>query len=314
MTPARFVLVLLTVPAPAMAQTTLFEDDFEQPIAARWTVSGQFHRADSSDPCLIPVTPFPSGDHVMWYGNQALCDFSHGLVGSLQMVHRVHLPAAAMDARVTFWSYESAEFFPMYDMRLTEVSADLGATWTLLGQGFGPLDEWHQQSYDLTPWLGRAVLIRFRFDAVDDINNYQLGWLIDDVKIVADTCTPSTFCVTSPNSVGSGALIGATLTGPFLTTLTLTSAPPGKFGLFFYGPTEVSPLPLADGFLCIGSGATGLTRLHLFLIDGSGNASTDLLHVPDGTTWYTQAWYRDPAGPGIHGSNLSDGVRITFCH
>ena len=34
--------------------------------------------------------------------------------------------------------------------------------------------------------------------------------------------------------------------------------------------------------------------------------------TPD-STWYFQFWFRDPAGPGGTGFNLTDALGVTFC-
>jgi hypothetical protein len=35
--------------------------------------------------------------------------------------------------------------------------------------------------------------------------------------------------------------------------------------------------------------------------------------ITAGTSWSFQLWYRDPAGPGGSGFNLSDGLRVSLC-
>lgn len=103
--------------------------------------------------------------------------------------------------------------------------------------------------------------------------------------------------------------------------LEVDDAPPGEFALFFCGPDRVQ-LPFADGTLCIGPGAVGLMRLGTVQrIDPLGHAAHALdLGSPDlargeflpGSNWQFQCWFRDGAG-GPAGSNLSDGLSVTFC-
>ena len=102
--------------------------------------------------------------------------------------------------------------------------------------------------------------------------------------------------------------------------LTLAAGPvPNQPGLFFYGPTATQ-IPFGNGFRCIGSqGTVGIQRMPV-----ENAASGVLTHNADltqsstpqglitpGTTWYFQAWYRDPAAGGAS-FNLSDGLELSF--
>jgi hypothetical protein len=135
------------------------------------------------------------------------------------------------------------------------------------------------------------------------------------------TCTASTYCITSPNTVGSGATIGwAGSTSLALNNFTLTAAgcPPAVNGLFFYGATQIAPAPFFAGFKCI---ASPTIRNPILSSDGSGAVSQtlDLLNPPNlagqitaGSTWNFQLWYRDPAGSGGP-TNTTDALTATFC-
>ena len=108
--------------------------------------------------------------------------------------------------------------------------------------------------------------------------------------------------------------------------LTLTSAGgvPGAFGLFLYGP-EADSTPFGDGTLCVGPGSAGLFYLfppELTEPDGTLALPLDLAAPPlgsgpgkltPGSSWNFQCIYRDPAGPGGTGFNLSDAISFVFC-
>ncbi len=97
---------------------------------------------------------------------------------------------------------------------------------------------------------------------------------------------------------------------------------PQQLGLFFYG-AGVTQAPLGDGLLCVAPGPAGIFRLGPPLLP-SGNVArrhVDLLAPPasigagqvlGGSTWYFQYWFPDSAGTGGGGSNLSDGLAVTF--
>jgi len=130
------------------------------------------------------------------------------------------------------------------------------------------------------------------------------------------------FCTTSPNSAGSGARIGSNGRVSLAANsfeLSVTGLPPETLGSFHYGPQR-QQVPFGNGTLCVAAGATGLARLPVFQADTGGRATTqlDFCNLPPtgqivpGSTWYFQAWYRDPNGSGT-AFNLSDGLRATFC-
>jgi photosystem II stability/assembly factor-like uncharacterized protein len=133
---------------------------------------------------------------------------------------------------------------------------------------------------------------------------------------------PTTYCGTSPNSVGSGATIShAGSSSLTINDLVLVSDGllPGKPGLFYYGSSQTAVL-LGEGVRCV-DGA--LTRLGVIVADAFGIVSVPLdLDSPPfssgpgavgvGDVRNFQYWYRDPAG-GAAGFNLSDALEVTFC-
>ncbi len=136
-----------------------------------------------------------------------------------------------------------------------------------------------------------------------------------------DGCDPVThYCVTSPNSVGTGALIdhqGSVSIAANDLVLTVSEAPPGQYGIFFYGQGQTQS-PVGDGYLCINS---NFGRFSVVQTDSGGEASfwVDYDNPPGGggtitpgSSWCFQFWYRDP-GFGSAGNNLSDAFEALFC-
>jgi hypothetical protein len=144
-------------------------------------------------------------------------------------------------------------------------------------------------------------------------------WPLDLGTPCAD---PLSYCTSSPNSVGPGALIentGSTSISAANLVLVATGCPPNKPGLFFYGSEQVD-LPFGEGRRCVGG---ALFRLPVVSTGPAGTASHALDYdahpvalgpgqlVPGGR-WNFQFWYRDPAG-GAAGFNASDGLSTRFC-
>ncbi|MBN1936473.1 MAG: immune inhibitor A [Anaerolineae bacterium] len=98
-------------------------------------------------------------------------------------------------ATLTAWMWYDIE--EDWDYAYVEVSIDGGQTWDVLagpssttsnpnGNSFGPAytgssGGWVQEIFDLTPYAGQQILLRFECVTDDAVN--QPGWLIDDLSI-----------------------------------------------------------------------------------------------------------------------------------
>ena len=130
------------------------------------------------------------------------------------------------------------------------------------------------------------------------------------------------YCQAGVNSTGVGAPMSASGTADILRNDLVLRAeflPPNRPGLFFYGAGEDNA-PLGNGFRCIHPAGVGLFRLSPPLSAGGGSlewavdyAAQSIVagQITTGSTWYFQAWYRDPAAGGAS-FNLTDGYAITF--
>ena len=126
------------------------------------------------------------------------------------------------------------------------------------------------------------------------------------------------YCKSAPNSVGTGALIGHA--GSFSVTtndveLNASGAVPGQFGIFYFGPNQIST-PFGHGVRCVGGETRRLPVLQADFI-GDAALTLDFTTAPASditadSTWNFQFWYRDPAAAGAT-FNLSNGLELTFC-
>jgi uncharacterized membrane protein len=130
----------------------------------------------------------------------------------------------------------------------------------------------------------------------------------------------ASFCVTSANSAGPGALIesnGHVSVSVNDFQMSASGLPVGSLGLFYYG-AQSQQVPFGNGFSCVTG--SSFRVLPPFQADPTGAAAQglDFTQLPaggqivPGSTWYFQAWYRDPAAGGAT-FNLSDGLMATFC-
>ena len=137
--------------------------------------------------------------------------------------------------------------------------------------------------------------------------------------------SPRNYCSTSPNSVGTGAVMSWQGTPSLVTDdfyLMATGCPPGQFLVYFYGGARIAS-PFGNGWRCVGSGGVGIFRFRALQIGNSGTAvmKVDYSRPPagggsglwwPGDIWNCQGWYRDPAGGGAQ-FNLTDGLAVPVC-
>lgn len=166
---------------------------------------------------------------------------------------------------------------------------------------------------DLFP-QGRRVLTTWAITP-EGFGNFQIDFALDAFLDVG-----TNYCASTVNSTGEASRIsaqGSDRVSGNLLQLTASEIPSGNPGLFFYGPTS-GQTPFGDGNLCVAA-AGGIQRLAPTSADGDGFLVTrlDLAAAPHdaqlipGSTWFIQAWYRDPDA-AQSGFNLSDGLEVTF--
>lgn len=145
------------------------------------------------------------------------------------------------------------------------------------------------------------------------------------VRFTAECPVPARYCPTTTNSYAhAGARIdwsGSTSVAANALTLSASSLPPGKSGLFFYGLQRVQ-LPFVDGFRCVSNPVLRIGPLVTADASGQLARTLDFTAPPlsggvgqatPGVVLHFQFWYRDAQGPGGQGSNLSDALAIRLC-
>jgi hypothetical protein len=347
---ALAALALLAASPAAGAQNVIFHEDFENGLG-QWTTSGLWQHQADAEPCSAPHVPFPSGSWCAWFGLESSCNYDLGQVGGqLTLAGDVALPSTgAIGLRFTSWSEGESDVF--YDQRRAWVSANGGASWTLLGLTysnsyfFGAAADpqrWITQAHDLTPWAGQSVRLRFEFWSFDYVNNHYEGWFLDDVVVEAfdgpgvPTCfgdgtngpcpcdndgAPGRGCAGSFDS--GGLLVGSGVASLSSDTLLLTATHVGTSSAFFrQAETQATfgiGVPLGDGLRCI----DGFTiRL------GNMFATTGIATYPNagdlpisirgaiaapGTTRVYQVAYRDAASFCTPSTfNTTNGLLVTW--
>jgi len=233
---------------------------------------------------------------------------------------------------ISYWRWYSnntgAE--PNADIFVIDISDDGGLSWInveTLGPG-GPETNggWRYHEFEVANFTTPTATMQMRFVASDLAGGSIVEAAIDD--FVADdlgpvTCTPTVqYCLTAPNSVGSGAIIAATGSQSVASNsfgVRITGAPANTLGLAYYGRIRATA-PFGDGVRCV-RGKVFRLPLRTTTASGSHDELLDLTNPPHpnavigaGQTWNFQFWYADPTGPGGTGWNTTDAVEVTFCN
>ena len=156
----------------------------------------------------------------------------------------------------------------------------------------------------------------------DDMSN---AWPVDIFN--SGPCdAPQNYCSSTPNSASpSGSFMGFSGSASYTANdlvLECYGAVPNQFGIFYYGPQQVST-PFGNGTRCVGAGFLGTFRLPVIQTDSFGDATIALDYsqppmnsgnglIIDGMEFNFQFWFRDPQAGGSN-FNLSDGLRVIFC-
>ncbi len=143
---------------------------------------------------------------------------------------------------------------------------------------------------------------------------------LDGFRVTTRTCQSgigTRYCTALPNSTGAPAQISASGSASVVQNNLVAQAAPvpsNTSGMVLYG-LQPSQTPFGNGIKCI---ASPIRRLPVTSSSGTTlaqavnvNAGSAAGVILAGTTWHFQGRFRDNAAGGS-GTNLSDGLRITF--
>jgi hypothetical protein len=280
---------------------------------ASWPAGNRIHAMHSVSPAVSTNTSYAAGmDSVALHGTRAVTLFrvgNHSEVflhefgtGQLQEVGHHTMSDRPVDVAIA----PSGKFCAVSGLSSIDVID--------MATGLAPLT--HQvlpQGY--WPWCDGVAIDDEHIIAFGIGQPNSSGW----VSIVDLFSAPTSYCNSSPNSVGAGGHIHVTGSASVVANnleLFATDLPPEQFGLFFYGP-DANSTPFGNGTLCVGG---TLYRFSPTTVGAWGVAgqSVDYAAPPSaggailpGSTWRFQFQYRDPAAGGAD-FNLTEGVEILF--
>lgn len=161
------------VPPPC---TLPCELDFDGAAPGALTANGLWH---ISDACAVP----PSVPNYLGYNRDETCNYDTGATNAGEATLFVDL-SDVPGAEVWFSHRHQSETFTGFDIKIVEISTDAGGSWDELDNFTGQVStSWRRQRLDLTPYIGGAARLRWRFDTLDPGFNDYIGWLIDDIAV-----------------------------------------------------------------------------------------------------------------------------------
>jgi subtilisin family serine protease len=219
----------------------------------------------------------------------------------------VTVPSGQPCAVLSFWQWYANE--ANYDGGNVKISTDGGFTWTLLTPDIGyngtsksttagiPLEAiftgtttgnfWHKVTFNLTPYKGQNVKIRFHFGSDGSVT--YAGWYIDDVRIegVTDTAPPVFVSTTVPSSTWDTV-------GPYVVKTKVKDLLSGVASVAMYYSTNngaswttvaMTPTGVADEYSGNIPGQPSGTRIKVYLsaADNVSNSSVDPAGAPAST-------------------------------
>ncbi|MBL8860166.1 MAG: hypothetical protein JNL28_16770 [Planctomycetes bacterium] len=341
--------LFLAVSSPfAAAQSIVFQDGFESGLQ-NWTASGLWNAELASDPCGALAAPFPEGSGAAWYGIPGNCNFDDGLPngGSLMQNAWVTLPSNVASVSLYFKSWVDSEYcWGAWDVCEVRISAQGGPNsgfTTRLCDYNGPIAAqlpWHERRVDLSAYVGAQVRVTFVFFAGDNALNGGLGWLVDDVRIIAEpgqtACPSATFnnsCPCLPKfGVGGGCFNSLTKSATLISSgsasvssdsLAFAAAemPPGTAATLFQATAATAgPQAFGDGLLCVTgallrlgtrfapSGSVGWPVPNTITLSAAGFVD------PSGGERFYQVIYRDavPTFCTVATFNLTSAQRVVW--
>lgn len=251
-----------STPASTLAKTPVQNFDTDLVGSSGWRlesshpqVQWQVHRAPTKNAGNDAIGHSEPGRLYYGFPNKTVSHYRTGTSPNegTAVSPALHVPTGASDPVLYFnSSYEIESGSPSTrDLMTVETSTNQDASWTLrcrlnpssspgglpgetvCSNGFsngafpcpsepnGP--QWEQRSISLSSVVGSSVLVRFKFNTMDGIENDGMGWMLDDVRVAY---TSPVACNDGIDNDGDGKIDYPTDTGCTSSTDTNEANPP----------------------------------------------------------------------------------------
>jgi hypothetical protein len=153
-----------------------FYDDIENSTSG-WIATGLWH---------VTTYQSHSSTHSWAYNDESTHTYDTGEANSGTLQSPEIDLTSAEDATLKFWTrWEHESYDGNFDIMEVRVISSTGtATLQHWDSNDGPAaSDWHEETFDLTPYVGDVVRIEFLFDTVDGLYNNFEGWYVDDIIV-----------------------------------------------------------------------------------------------------------------------------------
>jgi len=193
-----------------------FEETFESTgVSDRWSLAGDW-RFKTNSACLPNDVGYISATHSLVFDFGSDCAYRNNRSGFATMTMDVSIPANTPSAQLEWWDFVGAEAGA--DFYFVQISTDGGVTWPHeVYRDSADETFWDQESVDLGSFIGESIRVRFGFTSDESITN--LGWYIDDVRIVGESLGEGISAVSVAEAVVSEGANGGTPTLDFQLTV-----------------------------------------------------------------------------------------------
>ncbi len=165
-----------------------FSDDVESG-PGDWSATGLWHIVGPDSDC----SEYHSENHSWYYGEEDSCTYDTG--GTTQgclTTPPIDLTEATA-ANLTVWHWLQTENMQGYDTGVIQIKKNSQGSFTTLGSYISTGGSWQELEFDVSPYVGDTVTLRFCFDSDDAYYNDYRGWYIDDVLLAVESeCIPDT--------------------------------------------------------------------------------------------------------------------------
>ncbi|MEM7051779.1 MAG: M36 family metallopeptidase [Acidobacteriota bacterium] len=285
-------------------------DDFESG-ASGWTATGLWHLTANST-CASPQNGYTSPVNAFYYGIDSSCDYNAGSPNTGSLTSPV-ISGVTASSTLTFQYLRQVESFNgAFDTTVVEIVTGSGATSVFaLDASDASTSVWESSgAISLSAFAGQSIQVRFTFNTVDNTDNDQIGWFIDDVVVSGNsTCTPTNTAPTVNISAPSGS---TTVTqGDSVTfTGTATDAEDGSLTGSLSWSSNLDGAIGSGGSFSTSSLSVGTHTVTASVTDSGGLSGSDSVTVTVNapTNDVPNVNISSPADP----TTVTDGDSVTF--
>ncbi len=212
-----------------------------------------------------------------------------------------------------FSYYADTEYYNLkanngnWDQRRVQIAVDGGSFEDIYLITDDPMKKWLESPvFDLSPYAGHTIEVRFHFDAVDEYYNTFAGWAVDDVRISMD---PPPDCLEAIDNNSPDTAIALTMNSGIAESI----CPAGDIDYYSFAALAGDPVIAWIDALNQGSSlgallslydADGTSLLALEPMTSPGTTDPRMAYlIPRDGTYYLKI--KSPDHPGAGGLNYS---------